>query len=295
VAVRRYLSEDHDRWDGFEHRPGDIVVSTRSKCGTTLAQMMCALVVFQDPDLPAPLAEISPWLDWSVEPLEVVRQRLDSQQHRRIIKTHTPLDGLPIDPRVTYLVVGRHPLDVAVSLYHHGRNIDRNVVTRLGGSEPLTDHSLPLEEWLRGWMDPVTAVEEQLDTLPGLVHHVSDAWQRSADNSNVTLLHYRNLTDDARGQLRNLARLLQVNIPESRLKRLARAASFEAMKARAAWHVPDHLGVLKDPDAFFRAGRHGEGERALKEQDRRRYEHRIRGLAAPVIREWLHQGSVPNR
>ena len=30
--------------------------------------MICALLVFQTPDLPAPLGELSPWLDWLVEP-----------------------------------------------------------------------------------------------------------------------------------------------------------------------------------------------------------------------------------
>ena len=97
--VRHYASEANERWEGFVHRPGDIVVSTRSRSGTTWMQAICALLVFQTPDLPAPLSEISPWVDWEVEPIEVVRARLEAQDHRRILKTHTPLDGLPLDPR----------------------------------------------------------------------------------------------------------------------------------------------------------------------------------------------------
>ena len=57
--------------------------------------------------------------------------RLAAQRHRRIVKSHTPLDGIPIDPRATYIVVARHPLDMAVSLYHQGGNIDR---ARFGAS-----------------------------------------------------------------------------------------------------------------------------------------------------------------
>ena len=54
----RYRSPDEDsaRWLEFEFRAGDIVISTRSKSGTTWMQMICALLVFQTPDLPAPLA-----------------------------------------------------------------------------------------------------------------------------------------------------------------------------------------------------------------------------------------------
>ena len=54
---------DSRRWDGFEFRAGDIVISTPSKCGTTWMQMICALLVFRDPELPRPLTELSPWLD----------------------------------------------------------------------------------------------------------------------------------------------------------------------------------------------------------------------------------------
>src|SRR5262249_38699700 len=37
------------RWEGFEFRPGDIVISTPKKCGTTWTQMLCALLIFDGP------------------------------------------------------------------------------------------------------------------------------------------------------------------------------------------------------------------------------------------------------
>jgi hypothetical protein len=119
VVPVRYRSSDEDsgRWSGFPFRDGDIVISTRSKSGTTWMQMICALLVFQTPDLPAPLSELSPWLDWLVSPRSEVYRRLSAQKHRRFIKTHTPLDGIPLDARATYIVVARDPLDMAVSLY----------------------------------------------------------------------------------------------------------------------------------------------------------------------------------
>ena len=47
----RYTSPDEDsaRWWDFPFRPGDIVVSTRSKSGTTWVQMICLLLVFGRP------------------------------------------------------------------------------------------------------------------------------------------------------------------------------------------------------------------------------------------------------
>src|SRR5947209_5478250 len=108
AARARYRSvvQDSARWDGFAFRPGDIVISTPPKCGTTWMQMLCALLIFQKPVLDTPLAELSPWLDMLTLPRDEVVALLDAQRHRRFIKTHTPLDGLPVDERVTYVCVG---------------------------------------------------------------------------------------------------------------------------------------------------------------------------------------------
>ena len=48
----RYQSPDEDsaRWLGFPFRDGDIVISTRSKTGTTWVQMICALLIFGVPN-----------------------------------------------------------------------------------------------------------------------------------------------------------------------------------------------------------------------------------------------------
>ena len=97
----RYQSaeEDSGRWNDFSFRDGDVVISTRSKSGTTWMQMICALLIFQNAELPEPLADLSPWLDWLIAPRDEVVAHLERQTHRRFIKTHTPLDGIPLDPR----------------------------------------------------------------------------------------------------------------------------------------------------------------------------------------------------
>src|ERR1700681_4092133 len=116
MTVRyRSLMMDNARWDGFEFRPSDIVISTPPKCGTTWTQMLCALLIFDGPEFPARLGELSPWLDQSIRPLDQVRTISAPQQNRRFIKTHPPLDGLPVHDDVTYLVVGRDPRDVMIS------------------------------------------------------------------------------------------------------------------------------------------------------------------------------------
>ncbi len=291
TGVRRYRCEANHRWEGFVHRPGDIVVSTRSKCGTTWVQMACLLLVHQEVPIPAPLATLSPWLDWDVEPIDAVRRRLAAQPHRRVIKTHTPLDGLPLHPEVTYVVVGRHPLDVAVSFFHHLHNLDRPRRAELRGG-PVTAEGTPpsdLTAWLDRWVDDPTDPLDALDTLPGNVHHVRDARDRAAEGTaDVVFLHYDDLVGDLDGQMRALAVRLGVDVPEDRWPELVAAAGFDAMRSDSARTVPDHLGIVRDPTAFFRGGRSGDGWTACTPAQRERYARRVAELADDELVAWLH-------
>ena len=248
----RYQSPDEDsaRWLGFPFRDGDIVISTRSKTGTTWVQMICALLIFQTPELPAPLAQLSPWLDHLIVPREEVYAQLAAQEHRRFIKTHTPLDGIPLDPRATYIVTARHPLDMFVSLYRQGDNIDRERLRQLTGqpepAEPPRPRT-PLHDRLLRWIADDDDPREYPDSLPGVMWHLSDAWARRHE-PNVLLVRYDDLLADLDGQMR-----------------LARQATRDSgsgaglARARAGGHVREH------------AGQRGHGRshrRALQEQRR---------------------------
>ncbi|HTT88399.1 MAG TPA: sulfotransferase domain-containing protein [Acidimicrobiales bacterium] len=115
---------DSSRWDGFVFRDDDVVVCAPQKCGTTWAQMICALLIFQTDQLPAPLGVLSPWLDSKTAPLAEVVAWLDAQPHRRFIKTHTPLDARPVVGSCTYLCVARDPRDVVISAYNAYLNVN---------------------------------------------------------------------------------------------------------------------------------------------------------------------------
>jgi hypothetical protein len=289
----RYRSADEDsaRWVGFPFRQGDIVISTRSKSGTTWMQMIAALLVFQAPDLPRPLSELSPWLDWLIAPQNEVYARLAEQQHRRFIKTHTPLDGIPLDGRATYIVVARHPLDAAVSLYHQGANLHRDRIRALTGQPESTTPVPPrplLHEWLLAWVDDQARPQDQLDSLPGVLWHLSDGWARR-DEPNVVLVHYDDLVNDLGGEMRRLAALLGITVPGEIWPDLVAAATFKSMRAGARRVAPDPSGVLKDNAAFFRRGTSGAGREVLTSDEMARYHGRTAQLAPPELLAWLHR------
>jgi aryl sulfotransferase len=294
VRYRTHLT-DSARWDGFAFRSNDIVISTPPKCGTTWIQMICALLVFQSAELPAPLADLSPWLDMELHPLDEVRRRLEAQEHRRFIKTHTPLDGLPSAPGVTYLVVGRDPRDVGVSMYHHRGNVRPEVLHRLpahtGFSNAGKDQTVPapapldLREWLLRWINDDSAVTAKLSSLRSTVAHLRGAWDRRHE-SDIVLIHYADLSADLEREMRRLAARLGITVPARRYPDLVQAATFTRMRARSQELLPNR--VLRDPTAFFHSGSSGQWRDPLTDGDIVRYQQRLASLAPPDLVQWLH-------
>ncbi len=292
----RYQSdlEDSARWDGFVLRPGDIVISARSKTGTTWVQMICALLVFQTADLPAPLTTLSPWLDMLLRPVDEVHRQLAEQRHRRFIKTHTPLAGLHLAANVTYVVTARDPRDMAISLYHQGTNLDRDVIRRLLGEPQTPAETSPAvrpdaRQALLNWIEDSRSPQESMDSLRGVMAHLSEAWDRRHE-PNVVLVHYRDLSDDLEGEMRRLADSLGIAVPERGWPALVHAARFESMSARADELVPDErAGILKSNQRFFRSGESGQWRELLTADDVARYDEKVRALAPADLREWLHR------
>ncbi len=300
-ARYRGFIADTIRWEGFAHRPDDIVISTPSKSGTTWMQRLVALLVL-GPELPAPLGELSPWLDMHLRTPEEAADLLEAQQHRRFIKTHSPLDGLPLHDDVTYLVVGRDPRDAWVSMSHHLDNLDRERLVPLRMQKWGEDDLQEVMSEVQPPEDPVEAFAWQLEQPRGgnhtsarlahVVHHLADAWCRR-DEPNVHLFHYADLSADLPGQLERLAGILGVPIDADRARQLAQHASLDAMRADARNNAPSgQLDVWKDPATFFRRGGSGEWRELVTPEVEDRYDRRVAELTGgdDELAAWIHGG-----
>ncbi|MFD3588190.1 sulfotransferase domain-containing protein [Streptomyces sp. NPDC058683] len=275
------------RWRLFPFRPGDIVISTPAKSGTTWMQMICALLILRTTDLPAPMPQLSPWLDDMVCPRDEVFAALAGQSHRRLIKTHTPLSDIVMAPQVTHIVVGRHPLDTAVSLYHQSRNVDSpGRATAPAGPRPEPD-PVSAQKWLAHWIEDDSPREGQPSSMQGMMWHFSDAWSRRAD-AEVLLFHYADLSADLPGEMTRLGRYLGVGTAGGDWADLVAAASFEQMRAAANRIQP--LGPARNNTAFFRRGGSGSGAALLSDGELSRYHARAAALAPPDLLAWLHRG-----
>ena len=302
---RRYRSlvMDSARWDGFRFRDDDIVISTPPKCGTTWMQTLCAMLVLDTVELPRPLSEISPWLDMQTTSPAEITARLEAQQHRRLVKTHTPPDGLPFAEGVTFLFVGRDPRDVSLSWAGHWANLDLDamVAARAAavGLDDLAELGPPPPPPPD---DPVERFWQWADGEPGqhagfplvsVVDHLRQAWELR-DRPGVALFHYGDLVADLPGQVRRLAGVLGIEVDEARVRAIADAATFSAMKRQPERFVPDLAhGIWRSNDDFFREARVGGWRSLLDDAGLRRYQERVSSLCPdPELRAWLHGGSL---
>lgn len=299
--MRRFrgLDTDSHRWYDFPFRDTDIVISSPMKAGTTWTQMICALLVFRTPDLPAPLGELSPWLDMQTRPLDDVVADLEAQSHRRFIKTHTPVDCLPIPPSVTVVGVGRHPLDLYASAARHSANIDARRTIELvaavigddATNELLADRprrTADPGERLRFFLEEDHPAEVAL-TLAGVMDHYRSFL---AEDVHIVRVHYADLMDDREREMRRLAADLGIDVADDEWPDLVAAADFATMKARAAQLVPDAgAGMVADPDAFFARAAVGEWRESVTKECRDRFGERLAELDPDgEIARWAQHG-----
>jgi len=267
------------RWARLPFRADDIVISAVSKSGTTWLQMICALLIFQTPDLPAPLPALSPWLDYDMDVRDEVVSLLAAQRHRRFIKTHLSLSEIPMDPRVRYLVILRHPLDLILSHYHMSATFDEQT-PQMSGTPRSARQAL-----LEPLHDTSTDAGPRFN-LSAALRQLADAWAYR-DHPNVLLLHYEDLAADLAGEMRRIATWLEISVPEPSWSGLVRAASFEQMRAAAGRIQP--MPDLKDPGKFFHSGTSGAGRGLLEASELDLYYQRAAQLLPPDLMNWLHR------
>jgi aryl sulfotransferase len=281
-AEYRHFIWDTRRWNAFRHRPGDVFVCTPPKCGTTWTQTIVSMLIFQDGNLPAPVMEMSPWLDARFYPLEEQIARLEAQTHRRAIKTHTSADGIPWWPDAFYIVVGRDGRDAFMSFVNHMANLREDRVHELIESavaEGIEIEPMPpqedIHEFFSGWLE-----------TGGLFHFLSTYWELR-DQPNVLFVHYNDLKADLEKEVRRIAAFLGIPIDEKHLPGILERCSFQWMKTNS-----DRIGDLEDlfkggGQTFFFKGTNGRWRDVLTPAELERYDELSRRTMPVDLKAWL--------
>ena len=275
---------DSARWVDFEHRASDIFVCTPPKSGTTWMQAICALLVFQTPDLQVNPATISPWLDAIFTPIEEILAMLEAQTHRRIIKTHTPLDGISYFEDCEYVCVYRDQRDVFFSLRSHVENM------KLDLPKNILDE--PPQEGFRSWLAAdYCPGEEQGPSLGATTHHLN-TFREYQHLPNIELYHYSDLTRDLPTEMQRVAVQLEIEVDPQLLPRLAESASFANMKQNAENFAPGaDRDVWHDNSSFFNKGTSGQWRDVITDEDERAFRETLGKLLRPDAASWLLGGN----
>ena len=278
---------DSRRWDHITIRPDDVIVATPPKNGTTWMQTIIALLISGDPDVQTELAEKMPWVDIRVREIAQVAERIEAMPHRRCLKSHTPLDGLPLDDHAQYICVFRHPLDAHFSYRQHLRNIP---MAYLASWFPEDD---PDGVTFRRFLD---GGAEGFDTdampLAHILRHY-EAARAHADRPNVTLFHYADMTRDLAGTFDRVAGLLGISHSAAVMEHLIEAATFGNMKANASRFAPGGgKGFMKSDSDFFHSGTSGKWHGQLSDDELAAYDAIMEDRLTPEDRAWLEHGAT---
>jgi len=286
---------DSTRWAHFTPRDDDIVISTPYKSGTTWMQEIVLQLVFLGRQAPY-RGEVSPWLDDRFRPLEEVLSLLEQQQHRRFIKTHLALDGLPFYPQVKYIVVGRDPRDVFMSLWNHYASHTPNfyhfinaVPGRVGA--PFPPAPADIHDFWRGWISGGWfGWEHEGYPYWGNMHHLQSWWDyRHLDN--ILLVHFADLLADAFQEIRRIADFLDIPAVDEQIAAIVQQTSLTAMRTRAEQNDPGIQDVwVNGARSFFYKGTNGRWKAVLSGEELAMYEHTAAKVLTQDCRTWLEQG-----
>jgi aryl sulfotransferase len=287
VKSRELRSNHFDStiWNDFQFRPDDIVIATYAKSGTTWTQQIVAQMLFNgDPDLA--VAEMSPWLDLRVPPKAVKLPLVEAQTHRRFLKTHLPVDALVYSPKAKYIYIGRDGRDVLWSLYNHYANGNQAMYAALNDTPgrvgpPFTPLPVDIRTCWRDWMEkdgyPFWPFWENIRS-----------WWRIRELPNLLLLHFNDLKRDMPGEMRRIARFLDIPINEARWPDIIKYCSFDWMKNNATKSVPLG-GAFWDEGAkvFINKGVNGRWMDTLTADDSAQYEARAVNELGLECARWL--------
>ena len=277
---------DNRRWDTVTIRPDDVIVVTPPKSGTTWMQTIVALLFSGDPEVETELSVKMPWVDIRLREMAEVAERLEGMRGRRSMKSHTPMDGLPLDDCAQYLCVFRHPLDAHFSCRNHMRNVPL----------PWFDHWYPEDDTtgvtFRRFLDGgAEGFDGDAMPLAHILRHYQAA-RAVSDRPNVSLFHYADMQRDLAGVFDRVSALLGISHGKAVMERLVEAATFDNMKRNAERFAPSGgKGFFRSDTDFFHSGTNGQWRGKLTEEEWAGYDAMMDACLSPEDRAWLEFGS----
>jgi aryl sulfotransferase len=274
---------DNARWADFDPRADDIFVCTPPKCGTTWTQTIVASLMWPDGNFPATVMEFSPWIEAHFMKADAMHAMLREQRHRRVMKTHTPADGIPFFDDAKYLVVARDGRDAFMSWCNHIDRMNKGFIDMLNarasseGIPELPNWDGDIHGYFPQWLEQGTQF-----------HHVATFWPLRT-RRNVLLVHYNDLKTDLASEMRRIAAFLAIDVPEEKWPAVIQRCTFEAMRADDS-RVGAFAGFRDGIKGFIHQGTNGRWRDVLTADELALYERTVADALLPDAAAWMTHG-----
>ncbi len=297
--VVRDWSSDSRRWSGYKPRKDDVIIATSPKVGTTWMQQVVNLLIFQSPQ-PRPLFELSPWLDSRIHlPIDAVLPMIEAQTHRRFLKSHLPLDALPIYDEVKYIHVARDGRDACMSLLNHlnsflpaaWENFDAIGMADETIGRPIPRPPTTTREFFLYWIADGGGSMNRMRS-EGFFALERSFWTERG-RSNLLLVHYNDLKADLSGEMKRIADFLRIETPDDLWPQLVEAASFEAMKRDGGVLLAGAERAFRNGhETFLHSGTNNRWLGVLTDGDLELYERKVSAELSLSLSRWLREGRL---
>ncbi|WP_428267391.1 sulfotransferase domain-containing protein [Haliangium sp.] len=281
---------DSTIWNQFEFRDDDIVIATYAKSGTTWMQQIVAQLLFAGAE-GLEVARMSPCLEHRVPPQPVKLAQVAAQTHRRFLKTHLAVDVLVFSPKAKYIHIDRDGRDVVWSMYNHHLNANDTWYDTLNNTPGLVGYRMEkppscVREYFHAWLE-----KDGYPFWPFWPHVRS--WWGVRHLPNVLSLHYAQLKADMPGEIRRIAKFLDITIDERKWPAIVEHCSFDYMKSNATKSLPFE-GKFWDGGAqtFVHKGVNGRWRDILTADEVKAYEERAERELGPACARWLATGEL---
>lgn len=288
---------DSRRWEGYRPRAGDVVIATAPKVGTTWTQQIVSLLIFQSPE-PRDLMQLSPWIESrSQSTIEEALARIEAQTHRRFLKSHLPLDALPIFEEVRYIHVARDGRDACMSFLNHFNSYLSETWARydaVGMADETIGRPLPRppktpRAFFHYWLGAGGEGGEAM--MAGAFFAIERSFWAARKTPNLLLVHYNDLKADLASEMKRIAAFLGIAIPEGRWPALVEAATLEAMKRDGGVLLSGlGRGFRDGHETFLHSGANDRWRGVLTEEELAAYDQAARAALTPGLRSWLEAG-----
>lgn len=267
-----------------------MIVATYAKSGATWTQHIIGQLAFKgSPDMP--IHEISPGVDLLAPPKELKLAEPEAQTHRRMVKTHPPLDALVLNAAARYIYIGQDGGDVVWGFRHHHSatnalwyRVLNDTPGRIG--PPIDPPDADIRRFFLTWLEkdgfPIWSCWENITT-----------WWAARSLPNVRLMHFNDRKADLPGEMKPIANFLDIDIAEAEWPAIIEHCSFDDMKKNADKVAPRGGAVFEGGSReFINKGANGRWREILTREDVAHDERTAEEKLGTECARWLSTGTT---